>query len=96
MATTIVCSSNPTPKHPHPINISHNTSEEAYKALAEAASTRGVALITNLAVKLLIAYIQRLFDTLYSSPTLAAHLNAIYPTRGVFKATYLNPDSTQP
>ncbi|KAE8450665.1 hypothetical protein EG329_006010 [Mollisiaceae sp. DMI_Dod_QoI] len=86
------------PVNPHAgilpaIDVSSSTSKEAYKDLAEAASTVGCALITNLAAKPPIASIQRLFTTLYCTPDLATRLNATYPTRGVFKTACLNPDS---
>jgi hypothetical protein len=87
--SSITPQSNPLPA----IDVGSSANEDVFLALAEAASTTGAALIANLAVKPPISAIQRLFDTLYSNPELAARLNATYPTRGVFKAACLDPSS---
>lgn len=75
------------------IDLSNTSPEVAFDVLSTAASSTGVALITNLAARPPITAIQRLFARLYADPALAARLNATYPTRGVFKAACLNPSS---
>lgn len=75
------------------IDLSSNSTSEAYDTLSTAASTTGAALITNLSIKPPIAGIQRIFSTLYTNASLVAHVNATYPTRGVFKAACLDPSS---
>ena len=83
------------PSTPLPtIDLSSASADEAHATLSRAASTTGAALITNLAVRPPIGAIQRLFATLYGDRTLAARLNATYPTRGVFKAACLDPESS--
>lgn len=106
MATTLVNSSLPStvpsrPSYPPAlspsplptINLSSDSREQAFQTLLSAASTTGVALITNLSIQPPIASIQRLFETLYANPALASRLNATYPARGVFKAACLDPAS---
>ena len=73
------------------IDFTSSTEQEAYNLLSLAAHTTGAALISNLTFETPIFSIQRLFDALYSSPTLAARLNATYPKRGVFKYASLDP-----
>jgi 2OG-Fe(II) oxygenase superfamily len=82
--------SNPIPT----IDLSSNSIEKAYETMASAASTTGVALITNLSLSPPITAIQRLFTNLYRNPNLATRLNATYPTRGVFKAACIDPASS--
>lgn len=67
---------------PH-IHMSTNCQTKDCTTLAKAASSRGAALITNLAIKPPIASIQRLFTQLYQSPELVVLLNTIYSTRGL-------------
>ena len=76
------------------IDLSSDSTAQAFEVLSNVASTTGVALISNLSVKPPIVSIQRLFSTLYKNPILAARLNATYPSRGVFKAACLNPASS--
>jgi hypothetical protein len=75
------------------IDLISDSIEEAYETIASAASTTGVALITNLSLAPPITAIQRLFANLYQNPNLATRLNATYPTRGVFKAACIDPTS---
>lgn len=76
------------------INLASVSPEHAYRALAKAAGTTGIALINNLPVRPPIAAIQKLFARLYADPSLASRLNATYPTRGVFKVSCLDPASS--
>ncbi|KAH6667456.1 hypothetical protein B0J14DRAFT_602315 [Halenospora varia] len=75
------------------IDLTLDSTNQAFETLSNAASTTGAALITNLSVKPPIASIQRLFSILYTNHTLASRLNATYPIRGVFKAACLDPSS---
>jgi hypothetical protein len=82
-------------KRPLPtIDLTSDSTSDAFETLATAAATTGAALITNLSVKPPIAAIQNLFSALYADPALAARVNATYPTRGVFKAACLDPASS--
>lgn len=76
------------------IDLTLDSTNQAFETLSNAASTTGAALITNLSINPPIASIQRLFSILYTNPTLASRLNATYPTRGVFKSACLNPSSS--
>lgn len=76
------------------IDLTAVTAEEAYQKLSQAASTRGVALVSNLPERPPIAAIQRLFARLYADRELASRLNATYPKRGVFKDACLAPDAS--
>ncbi|PQE33786.1 2OG-Fe(II) oxygenase family protein [Rutstroemia sp. NJR-2017a WRK4] len=75
------------------IDFASDSSDAAFTTLSQAASTTGVALVTNLPNKPPIASIQRLFARLYSSPDLASRLNATYPTRKVFKTACFDSSS---
>lgn len=83
----------PVPSTLPTIDLRKASSEAAFDTLSKAAGTTGVALINNLPVRPPIAAIQRLFASLYASPSLTARLNATYPKRGVFKAACLSPSS---
>jgi len=73
------------------VDLATASASDAFATLSTAASTVGVALINNLAVRPPIAAIQRLFTRLYAAPDLVVRLNATYPARGVFKAACLRP-----
>lgn len=77
------------------VDLSTDTAQAAQQIVSTAATSTGLVFIRNLPICPDFPAIQRLFNTLYRSPVLAARLNSTYPKRGVFKvAGKLTDDET--